>query len=86
MARRIGIKQDSMLYKARVTIHSDGKSSLYHESGPYETRGVAAQVASCMVNHCTGWAKRRAQNLGTEPDTYTYEVIKGRMVWFEEGK
>lgn len=87
MARYIGIKQDSMLYKARVTVlFADGSVKKYHEYGPYETPGVAAQVGSSVVNHNNGWARRRADNLATGVDLYAYEVIKGRMVWFEGEK
>lgn len=86
MSRRIGIKQDSMLYKGRVYIKSGGVTRLYHESGPYAMYGTAAQVASSVVNRGNRNANRRAINLNTVPDVYTYEVIKGRMIWFEESK
>lgn len=86
MSRRIGIKQDSMLYKGQVFLHRDGKVLLYHESGPYQTYGTAAQVASTMTNQARKWAYRRAINLETVPDVYEYKVIKGRMIWFEEEK
>lgn len=88
MARRIGLKQDSMLYKGVVTVtFPDGSSRKYFEYGPYETHGVAAQVASSTTNSNNRWAQQRASNLGTViVEVYTYEVIKGRMVWFEGEK
>lgn len=86
MSRHIGIKQDSMLYKGRVIATKDGMSRTYSESGPYPAYGTAAQVASCVVNECNRNARRFALRNDTYPEVYTYKVVRGRMIWFEEEK
>lgn len=86
MSRRIGIKQDSVLYKGLVFLHREGKTYLYHESGPYQMYGTAAQVASTETNRARKNAYRNAIDLDTVPDVYEYKVVKGRMIWFEEEK
>lgn len=80
--RYIGLKQDSLVYKVRVvTYSSHGDVKYKEEAGPYDTRGVAAQVGSSIVNRVNKY-----RNPGEGADYAVYQVIPGRNVWFQESK
>ena len=89
MARSVGLKQDTMLYKVRVySVNQFNERVGYSQvHGAYETIGAARNVGANQVN----WRNERARYdekwYGSKTGiTWHYEIIKGRMIWFEEEK
>lgn len=84
MARYIALKQDSKVYKVRVMEVTPFGSKIIDNCGPYDTRGVAAQVGSAKVNLYEKWeAAAMKRNPDRAPVFHSYEVTEGRVAWFE---
>lgn len=89
MARSVGLKQDTMLYKVRVfSLNQFGEEiGISRTYGAYETMGTAKGVATNMVLH-----RRKVQRWNEERMdirsgiTWHHEITEGRMIWFEEKK